>query len=381
MIKYFLKKTDKSREFAGFASGIVGIVANLLLFILKLLVGLTLGSVAVIADAFNNLTDTASSIITLAGFKMSAKPADKEHPFGHGRMEDVAALVISMVIIFLGIEFARSSISAIFNPEPLYFSWLSLGLLVAGFFVKLWMFFLNKRLGKKVGSVALKNIATDSINDCIITAFVIVSIVMAHAWGWHMDGWAGLAVSLILLLSGCKALREAASAIIGKPADKTTASAIKNIALSQSGVIDVHDLVVHNYGAGKNVATIHIEVDADTSLRVSHDIASQVEFDVLEKLGIPLTVHLDPTDIYDQNLHNFKGIVKSYLEARCSGAHAHEFVINNNNLFFDLQLPHGLCCFERDKLIGGLVSRLKQDNPHLIVKIKEEFSFIEEDCH
>ncbi|MCL2236486.1 MAG: cation diffusion facilitator family transporter [Defluviitaleaceae bacterium] len=381
MAKFIIKKVDENRQFAGVFSGVAGIVANLVLFVLKLLAGLFLGSVAVIADAFNNLTDMAASIITLVGFKISSKPADKEHPFGHGRVEDVAALIIAMVIIFLGAEFARSSILTILNPESLNFSWLSLGLLVFGFFVKLWMFFFNKVLGKRINSVTLKNVATDSINDCIVTVFIIASILAAHIWGLQLDGWAGLIISLILLYSGYKALREAASAIIGKPADKSIARAIKDIALAQTGVIDVHDLVVHNYGPDKNLATIHIEIDATTTLQKSHDIADQVEASVFSQLGIILTAHLDPVDINDQNLHNFKRIAKSYLEAHCPTAHAHEFQLSGDVLTFDLQLPHGLSEGVRQNLMKELITELKQDNHALFVKIIEEFGFLEEDCH
>ncbi|MCL2855020.1 MAG: cation diffusion facilitator family transporter [Defluviitaleaceae bacterium] len=381
MIKLILKKADKKREFAGFASGVIGIFANLLLFGLKLAAGLVLGSVAVIADAFNNLTDTAASVITLVGFKVSQKPADKEHPFGHGRMEDVAALVIAMVILFLGLEFARSSISAILNPEPLNFSWLSVGLLAFSFFVKLWMFFFNGALGKRLKSAVLKNVATDSINDCIVMAFIIASIFVAHAWGWQVDGWAGLIVSAILLWSGGKALWEAASAIIGKPADKVVVRAIKDIVLTQEGVIDIHDLVVHNYGAGKNVATIHIEIDMNQTLQKSHDIADCVEHAVLAQLGIILTAHLDPVDVSDQNLHNLKKITKSYLYDHCPAAHAHEFKLEDGKLALELQLPHGLDDNVRKNVVDGLVNVLNNEDPGLCVEIAEEFGFLEDDCN
>ncbi|MDR2167265.1 MAG: cation diffusion facilitator family transporter [Clostridiales bacterium] len=376
-MNFVIKKIESkgSRQAYGVASGIIGIFLNFLLFVLKLVVGFVLGSVAVMADAFNNLADSASSLVTIVGFRMSAKPADKEHPFGHGRIEDVAGLIIAMSMIFIGIEFARSSIMSIIAPEPLNFSWVSVGLLVLGFFVKLWMFAFNRRLGRKIGSNVLHAVATDSRNDCIIAAFTLMAIFAAHLFGINADGPAGLVVSLILIHGGYKSARDSASAIIGKPAEKAIAQAIKEIVLGHEGVLGAHDLVVHNYGPGKNVATIHMEVDMHTPLNLCHDMADAVEAAVLAQLGISLTVHLDPIDTNCK----LSDIVKIYLGENYPCANAHEFKKSDNFFKFELQLPHGFDKNLQNTLLAEIRQKIAEQEAETTVEIDIEFGFVEED--
>ncbi|MCL2168716.1 MAG: cation diffusion facilitator family transporter [Defluviitaleaceae bacterium] len=288
------EKKPRSRAGYGLLSGIIGIFLNVLLFVVKLVVGLFIGSVAVMADAFNNLTDAAGSVVTIVGFKVAAKPADTEHPFGHGRMEEIAGLIISMVMVFIGFEFARTSIMNIFNPEPLYFSWVAVGILVFGFFVKLWMYIFNNRLGKKISSNALIAVAKDARIDCVISAFTVAAIFLAHFLGIYADGYAGLLVSLFILYQGYSSAKESVSALIGKPAEPEITSAIEALALSHEGVLGVHDLAVHNYGAQKNIATIHIEVDKNTPLTECFAISKSIEAKVFADLGVDITIHFDP---------------------------------------------------------------------------------------
>jgi len=211
-------------------------------------------------------------------------------------VEEIAGLIISMVMVFIGVEFARTSISNIFNPEPIYFSWVAIGILVFGFFVKLWMYIFNNRLGKKISSNALIAVAKDARIDCVISAFTVAAIFLAHFLDVYVDGYAGLLVSLFILYQGYSSARESVSALIGKPAPLATVVEIKSIALAHEGVFGVHDLIVHNYGAQKNIATIHIEVDKNTPLTECFAISKSIEARVLADLGIDLTIHFDPIE-------------------------------------------------------------------------------------
>ena len=299
-------KKARTREGYGLLSGIIGIFLNFLLFASKFVVGLVIGSVAVVADAFNNLADATSSVVTIIGFKLSAKPADKEHPFGHGRLEEVAGFIIAMTMIFVGIEFSRASISNIITPEPLYFSWIAVGILLFGFFVKLWMFFFNRRLGKKISSNALLNVAADARIDCVISAFTVAAIFITHLFDVYIDGFAGLAVSLFILYQGYSSAKQSISAILGSPPDPETVLAIEEIILAHAEVLGVHDLTVHNYGAHKNIATIHVEVDEKLTLQECSKISEEICGWVLEKLGIALTVHFDPSQKTNAGGANFE---------------------------------------------------------------------------
>jgi cation diffusion facilitator family transporter len=372
----------ETRKHAGLKSGIAGIFLNFILFAIKIVTGLVAGSVAIMADAFNNLTDCASSIATIVGFRASAKPADKEHPFGHGRVEILVGLIIAISIIFLGIEFARSSVMRIINPETLNFSWFMVVLLALGFFAKLWMYAFNKRLGKKINSHALLAIATDSRNDCLISVATLATLLLFHFYDINIDAYAGLLLSFILLYSGFKSAKEAISSMLGEPADKATAKAITEIALSTEGVIGVHDLVVHNYGPAQRLATLHIEVDMHMPLSTCHDMVDAIENAVLNKLGITLTIHADPVDTKCQELSELTVLAQAYLAEHHPKADAHEFRISRTAhlpmLIFDLQLPHDLSAEAKEQVLRELKEKIIEANPDISVKINLEHSFIEE---
>ena len=372
-------KDAKLREQYGIASGIIGIFLNFSLFAIKLVVGLFLGSVAVMADAVNNLMDSISSIITIVGFKVSAKPADKEHPFGHGRLEDIAGLIIAILIIFVGFEFARSSLDRVLNPEEINFSWVSIGLLAFSFFVKIWMWAFNKRIGHRIKSNALLAVATDSRNDCVISVFTIVSLFVAHYFGIHADGVAGLVISVFFMYSGYKAAHGAVSSILGKPADKALANSIKEIVLGYDGVIGVHDLVVHEYGIAKRVATIHVEMDASINLGVAHEITDQAAKEVFKKLGIDLTIHLDPIDTKCPQLVPLTIVVRDFLKANYPLTDAHEFRVvceqPKSQLVFDLQLPHGISQKDISHLLNEIDAEVAKhvDNMDVVANLEHGY--------
>ncbi|MCL2752565.1 MAG: cation diffusion facilitator family transporter [Defluviitaleaceae bacterium] len=387
MTQYIINRLEKNAKDAqlrkqyGLASGIIGIFLNFLLFVIKLVVGLFLGSVAIMADAVNNLMDSASSIITIVGFKISAKPADKEHPFGHGRLEDVVGLIIAILIIFVGLEFARSSFDRILNPEDINFSWLSIALLSFSFFVKLWMYGFNKKIGRRIKSNPLLAVATDSRNDCIISIFTVSSLIVAYYFDIHVDGVAGILVSLFFIYSGYKAAHGAVSSILGKPANKELADSIKEIVLGYDGIIGVHDLAIHEYGMAKLVATIHVEMDMEKTLGNAHDIADKAAKDVLDKLSVDLTMHLDPIDVNCPHLGLLKDLTRAYIAANCNDSDAHEFRISGTapklQLIFDLQLPYGKPQSDIDALLSGLDNEISKHMQDVEIVANVEYGYIE----
>ena len=379
-----MKQNDlRKREAYGRRSGVIGIILNFCLFAMKLFVGIFSGSIAVIADAVNNLSDAANSIVTLVGFRIAGKPADKEHPFGHGRMEDIAGIVIAMSIILLGIEFIRNSISNIINPPEMDASLLSVILLAAGFFVKLWMYFYNRKLARNINSDVLMMVAKDSRNDCFINIATIASLVVTTHFGLYIDGYAGILISAVLLHTGIMAAKGIFGNILGKPVDKQTADAIKDIVMCQDSIIGTHDLVVHNYGPMRNVATIHAEMPMTVSIVDAHASIDAAEAAVAEQLGISLTIHLDPVDANNEQLNDIKAVTQSYLIENCPKSDAHEFRFVERTpgrlLIFELELPHGTKKAESDRLVAGLKKRIRESYPDCNIKINIEFGFVAEE--
>jgi len=368
------------REAYGRRSGVIGIILNFCLFAMKLLIGIFSGSISVIADAVNNLSDAANSVITLVGFRLAGKPADKEHPFGHGRIEDIVGLVIAMSIILLGVEFIRSSIANIISPPDIDAGVLAIGLLIAGFFVKLWMYFYNRRLARKIDSDVLMMIAKDSRNDCFINIATIASLVTAAQFGINIDGYVGILISGVLLHTGISATKEIFGNILGKPVDKQTADAIKAIVMDQDGIIGTHDLMVHNYGPMRNVATIHAEMPMTASIIDAHASIDAAEAAVQEKLGIALTIHLDPVDTDNEQLNDIKAITQNFLAKNMSKADAHEFRFVERTpgrlLIFELELPHGTQAAQSDSIVADIKRNIREFYPDCNIIINIEFGFV-----
>jgi len=385
-IKHQNGNARSQREAYGRLSGAVGIVLNFCLFVLKLAVGLISGSISVTADAVNNLTDSIASGITLIGFKLAGKPADKEHPFGHGRVEDIAGLIIALSMILLGVEFIRSSIENIIAPPEMDVSFIMLGLLVIPLFVKLWMYFFNRKLGSIIGSETLLTVAKDSINDCIISLATIISLGVTAVFGIFIDGYIGILVALILIRSGVMAAKGVLGPILGMPVDRATAAAITEIVTSQEGIMGVHDLVVHNYGSKRFVATIHAEVPMDVPISVSHQSVHAAEEAVLDKLGIILTIHMDPVDMGDKRMISLKDMVVNLLAKRHPKANAHDFRIvetNKDNIagfafIFELEIPHDTTKAEKEAMLSMIKEEINAVYPECSVKINIEHGFIAE---
>ncbi len=349
LIKLFVPKgqpTDGAvRSACGKLSGITGIILNLLLVAGKLAAGFIAGSVAVIGDALNNLSDAASSIVMLAGFKLSARKPDKEHPYGHGRGEYVAGLIVSCLIIFMAFELGRSSVEGIISPDQTQFSWLVAGILAAGILVKLWLFYFNRKLARMIDSPTLSATATDSLSDVVATAVALVAAICGQYTTFPLDGVAGLIVALFILKAGVDSFRTTLSPLLGKPMSRELAQKIDDLALEHENILGVHDLIYHDYGPGRAVVSFHVEVPADSDLKTIHSMIDHIEREIAEKFDIEAVIHADPTCSGDSC-----GEVKELAESAAKSVHPdatiHDLQIESSaegrKIYFDMVIPFGL---------------------------------------
>lgn len=334
----------ENRRRFGSLSGLVGIVLNLLLFGGKLTAALLSGSVSVIADAFNNLSDAASSVVTLVGFRLSGKRADPEHPFGHGRIEYISGFLVSVAILFMGYELAKSAIKGIFQPEPVSFSVLTAVILAASILVKLYMALYNKRLAALFDSTALKAVVTDSLSDVAATGAVLVCLIISHYTALNLDSYAGLLVSAFILYSGVMAAKDTLAPLLGTPPSKKLTERIERIVLAHEEIQGMHDLVVHDYGPGRLMISLHAELPANVGIFESHALIDDIEQELEEKLGCEAVIHFDPIDTDDKELKRLQGIVEAVIEKIDPKLHIHDFRYvpgdSHTNLIFDLVVPY-----------------------------------------
>lgn len=338
------ENSPEARKKYGFLSGVTGIILNLLLFAGKLTAGILSGAISVVADALNNLSDAGSSIVNMVGFKIALTPPDREHPFGHGRAEYVAGLIISFIIALMGVELAQSSLEKIISPEDPDISVLTFSALLASVLIKLWMFFFNRKLGKKINSVSLKATASDSISDVAATLTVILGMAVNVVFDINIDGWAGLLVSAFIVVSGLKTAKESLSPLLGQMPEKELVEDIQRMVESYKGIIGMHDLIVHNYGVGVSYISFHAEVSSSMPLTDAHALIDKIENDFKEKFGCGVTIHIDPVDIDDEETMFLYGKVKEAVKAIDPGLSIHDFrVVKNpagNTLIFDLAAPY-----------------------------------------
>lgn len=348
LIRTFIKDPEDTqspivREKYGLLGSLVGIFCNILLFIFKLIVGILSSSVSITADAINNLSDAASSVVTLVGFKLSSKPADEDHPFGHARVEYVAGLVISFIIIFLGLQLAGSSISKIFSPTPLNLSWLTVIVLVASILTKLWMSVFNRYLGRKINSTTLNATATDSLNDVIATSSVLVSMGIFYFTSINLDGFIGLIVACFIIYSGINVIKDTVNPLLGEAPTKELVDTIHAKILTYDGVLGLHDLMVHSYGPNRCFASVHVEVSAAEDILESHDLIDRIERDFTLELGIHLVIHLDPIIKDDEVSNALQSLVLNILQEIDPILSIHDFRIvqgvTHTNLIFDITVP------------------------------------------
>ncbi len=348
----------------GQLAGGVGIAANALLCIVKLLIGLFTHSISVTADAVNNLSDALSSVISLIGFHMSGKAPDEEHPFGHGRMEYIAALFVSTLILFVGFQFIKSAAERIFQPAPIVFSWTALLALTLSLPVKLWLGLFNRRIGMEIQSPVLMAAMQDSLNDVITTGVVLLGMIASRFTALPVDGYVGIAVALFILHAGYSLAKDALDPLLGQKADPALAERIREFVESYDDVLGTHDLIVHNYGAGRMFATVHAEVAADSDLVTVHQTIDAIEHQVYKTLHIFLVIHMDPIEIHDEHVQLARTQTAQVLADIDPSLTMHDFRMVNGekqiNLIFDVVVS---CSLSTEALRADICRRLKQIDP------------------
>ena len=372
LIKKFIKNSEQTedisvRESFGRLSGVITIIFNLFLFGFKLLAGVISGSISITADALNNLSDMGSSLVVLFGFHLAAKPADPDHPYGHGRIEYISAFIVSGLILLVGFELLKSSVTKIIHPEAITFTALSVVILAASILAKLVLYFFNNALAKKISSKALKATAQDSLNDALTTLAILVSVIVMMAAKINIDAYIGLAMSVFILYSGIKTAKETLDPLLGEPLDKETAQAIENEIMSFDGFLGIHDLVPHNYGPGRCFASVHVEVPANTDIIKCHEQIDLCEKLVAEKLGITLTIHMDPVETDNEKLNVAKEKMLTELVKLDPRLNLHDFRMTpktdkQTNLIFDVVLPVDLSMEKKElkEKIGAIAKDIDE---------------------
>lgn len=384
LCKTFIKnfentKDPQVRESYGKLAGAVGIVSNAILCIAKLLTGIFSGSIAIIADGINNLADASSSIITLAGFKLASMPEDEEHPYGHARIEYITGMIVSVLIVVVGVELAKSSVDKILHPSPLEFSWSVVIVLVLAILLKIWQALFNIKVGKKINSVALAATGADSRNDVIATAAVLCSIIVGRFSGLQIDGYMGVLVALFIIWSGIGLIKETVSPLLGEAPDPDLVEAIAQNVMSFDGVLGIHDLVVHNYGPGKIFASIHIEVDANGDLMESHDMVDNIERQISQKFRLMLTAHMDPIKVDDPIVSRMAEITSQVLSQLEGVSNIHDLRAvtgpTHTNIIFDVVINPG-CKMSSKEIYEAFNQAIKAENENYFVIINFDKNYV-----
>lgn len=349
LARFFIKdyknySDQKVRSAYGYLCGNVGIVINIFLFAGKFAAGLLSGSVAVTADAFNNLSDAGSSVISLIGFRLASQKPDPHHPFGHGRFEYIASLIISMVIIMMGFELGKDSVGKIITPEKVEYSALTFVVLGISILAKFYMFIYNRSIGKKINSSTLKATAMDSVSDTVSTFAVLISAVLTVSTGIVIDGWVGLAVAGFVMFAGISSAKETIDSLLGTPPDEEFCKKVENIVLSHEGMIGIHDMIVHNYGPGRVFISLHAEVPSDGDFVGIHDTVDNIEHDIMHETGCFATIHMDPVDVRDELTNSMKAKVAEIIKEIDEQITFHDFRMvsgpTHTNVIFDIVVPY-----------------------------------------
>ena len=385
---YITMRAEKSNEkvikdpklrgrYASIAS-FTGIFLNILLFAGKLVIGLLAGSVAIIADAFNNISDAGSSVVTLIGFRLANKPVDKEHPLGHGRLEYVTGFIVDMLIILVGFELLTTSIEKIGSKTLPVVSITTYIILGAAILVKFGLFLFYRYIAKKINSSALKASAFDSLCDCVATALVLVSAIVAKIWALPIDGWAGILVAAFIMFTGVKAAKETIDLLLGSPPDKQFIDDIYAFTKNYKRIVGIHDVIVHDYGPGRQIVSFHAEVPADEDINVAHEEVDKLERDMHEKFGCIVTVHLDPIVINDPLVNEMQDVAKRAAIAVDESFSIHDFRMTigeeSVNVIFDLLVPTDckMCADEAEKAVSAKI-RAEKPNTFCVIRVEHPF--------
>lgn len=362
----------KVRFSYGQVAGIVGVFTNLLLVASKLTVGFLSGSISIIADALNNLSDAASSIVTFVGFRLAAKPADAEHPYGHARIEYVTGLIISMTVIFIGLQMALKAFDKILHPTETEISIVTLAVLCISIVLKLWQGFFHRKAARKIDSDSLRAASTDSFSDVLLTCTVLLGAFLTKLFGWKLDGWFGLAVALFIMLSGVKLVIETSSPLLGIAPDPSLVKKVSAKILSYEGILGIHDLVFHSYGAGNTFVSAHAEVDADENILDAHERMDRIEADCLQELGIRLVLHMDPVVRGDARIEGLQNQLAAILFDLYPGMTFHDFRVvfgkERTNLIFDVVVPIGFTTDDKE-ICRRVQERFRETDPTIYTVI------------
>ncbi len=379
LVRLFIKnyqdtKNPAVREKYGYLGSVTGIIVNILLACGKYLIGVMTNSIAITADAVNNLSDSVSCIITLVSFKMANMKPDKEHPFGHGRIEYVAALIVGFIVELMGYELIKSSIEKIRNPEAVVFSVPAVLVLVISIGGKIWLAIFNNYLGKKIDSPAMSAVVTDSISDTTATAITLISLVVSLFTDFPLDGYMGIVVSLFILYSGFGILKESVGIILGKPPEKELVDELVELIMSHEDILGIHDLVIHSYGATRIFASVHAEISADGDLLKAHDTVDSIERLVKNKFGIELVIHMDPIVTNDETTEKYYQLVHKTIKEFDESLSIHDFRVVegpiHTNFIFDIVIPHGYKLTEKELIgeINNLIHKIDK-NYFLVITV------------
>jgi len=384
LFKTFIKnhtdiKSPQVRDAYGKLAGIVGILSNAVLCLMKIAVGLLSGSIAIVADGVNNLADGGSAVITLLGFKLASMPEDEEHPYGHARYEYLSGLAVSFIIILVGFELLKSSVDKILHPTPLDFSWTVVLVLVLAIAIKIWQACFNISAGRRIDSVALMATGADSRNDVISTTAVLMSLLVGHFAQIQLDGYVGVLVALFIMWSGISLVRETISPLLGEAPDSELVQQIESLAMSYDGVLGIHDLEVHNYGPGKIFASIHIEVDAAVDVMISHDLVDNIEHRLREELNINITAHLDPVNVNDPNRAPLTELLRDAIKEVPEFLSFHDLRIvagpTHTNVIFDVVVCHS-CKMSEQEILRYFNQKLSEYDDTFFAAINIDKSFL-----
>lgn len=383
LINLFIKDKDNVkdpvvREKYGVLCGGYGIFLNILLFAGKYIAGVLSHSIAMTADAFNNLSDAGSSLLSLIGFKLSGQKPDPEHPFGHGRMEYLSGLAVSAIIVLMGYELIKDSFIKIIHPEEISFSWVSMGILFASILVKVYMAIYSRSVGKRIDSATLMATSTDSLSDTISTFVVLACTFIAYFTNIRLDGYAGLFVGILILVAGAKAAKETIDPLLGKAPSKEFVDSIEEIVTSYDEIIGIHDLIVHDYGPGRIMISLHAEVDSKGDLNELHDVIDNAESELKEKLGCHAVIHMDPIEVGNEETDKLKELVREVIKEYDPTMTFHDFrvVIGNThtNLIFDAVVSYDKKVSD-EVIKNELFEKINQKNKILLSVINIERDF------